>query len=193
VRPAVFLDRDGTLIEEKGYLSELDQVQPFPWSAEAVRLLRDAGFAVVVVTNQAGVARGFFDEAFVRATHAQLDARLEAAGAAVDGYYYCPHHPDGSVERYRLTCRCRKPAPGMIEAAARDLGLDVARSFVVGDKWLDVGLAENAGATGLLVRTGYGRDEEADPQGHRPAAIVDTLIDAAHWILNAAASRSRMR
>jgi D-glycero-D-manno-heptose 1,7-bisphosphate phosphatase len=192
MRPAVFLDRDGTLIVERNYLNRLDLVELFPWSVDALRLLREAGFALVVVTNQAGVARGYFEEDFVLATHAHLDSLLAAGGAAVDGYYYCPHHPEGVVERYRVACRCRKPAPGMIEAAARELDLDPSRSFVVGDRWLDVALAENAGATGLLVRTGYGTETEGDLQGHQPAAIVETLIDAAHWIATAAA-RSRTR
>jgi D-glycero-D-manno-heptose 1,7-bisphosphate phosphatase len=183
--PAVFLDRDGTLIEEQGYLNDLALVRPFPWSAAALRALSGAGYALVVVTNQAGVARGYFDEAFVRRTHVHLDALLRADGVAVGGYYYCPHHPEGVVEPYRVTCRCRKPAPGMIEDAARDLALDVARSFVIGDKWLDVGLAAAAGASGVLVRTGYGRQEAetGPPEGIVPAAVLDTLGDAATWIL----------
>ena len=186
MRPAVFLDRDGTVIEERGYLGRLDLIELFPWSAEAIRLLGDAGYAVVIVTNQAGIARGLFDEAFVHAAHARLDAILREHGALVDGYYYCPHHPDGSVDRYRLRCECRKPAPGMVRLAAVDLVLDVARSFVVGDKWLDIGLARNAGATGVLVRTGYAGGEEAvPPAGSEPAVIVDTLLDAARWILAA--------
>jgi D-glycero-D-manno-heptose 1,7-bisphosphate phosphatase len=182
--PAVFLDRDGTVIQERGYLDRLELVELFPWSAEAIRLLKDAGYAVVIVTNQAGIARGYFDEAFVQAAHVHLDALLRARGAVVDGYYYCPHHPDGAVERYRLACDCRKPAPGLVRRAAADLGLDIGRSFVVGDKWLDVGLAVNAGARGILVRTGYGgRDVPVAPPGYDCAVTVDTLLDAARWIL----------
>jgi D-glycero-D-manno-heptose 1,7-bisphosphate phosphatase len=186
MRPAVFLDRDGTVIEERGYLGRLDLIELFPWSAEAIRLLSDAGYAIVIVTNQAGVARGLFDEAFVQSAHARLDEMLRERGAAVDGYYYCPHHPEGSLDRYRVACGCRKPAPGMVRQAAIDLGLDVNRSFVVGDKWLDIGLARNAGATGVLVRTGYaGGDEAVPPAGCEPAVTVDTLLDAARWILAA--------
>jgi len=182
--PAVFLDRDGTVIQERGYLDRLELIELFPWSVEAIRLLKDAGYAVVIVTNQAGIARGYFDEAFVQAAHVHLDALLRESGAVVDGYYYCPHHPDGDVERYRLACDCRKPAPGLVRQAAADLGLDVGRSFVVGDKWLDVGLAVNAGARGILVRTGYGgNDLPAAPPGYGCAATVDTLLDAARWIL----------
>lgn len=189
MRPAVFLDRDGTLIEEQGYLSRLDSIALFPTAAEGIRLLTDAGYAVVIVTNQAGIARGLFDEAFVKSTHARLDAMLRAQGAAVDGYYYCPHHPEGIVERYRLTCECRKPAPGMVRRAAADLDLDLDHSFVVGDRCLDIGLARNAGATGVLVRTGYGDGEAAAPSaGCEPAVIVDTLLDAARWIRAAPAA-----
>ena len=124
MRPAVFLDRDGTVIEERGYLGRLDLIEVFPWSAEAIRLLNEAGYAVVIVTNQAGIARGLFDEEFVQAAHARLDALLREQGAVVDGYYYCPHHPDGIVDRYRIRCGCRKPAPGMVQQAAADLDLD---------------------------------------------------------------------
>jgi D-glycero-D-manno-heptose 1,7-bisphosphate phosphatase len=181
---AVFLDRDGTMIEERGYLDRLDLVSPFPYTADAIIRLRQAGFAIVVVTNQAGVARGYFDESFVRSTHAHLDALLGPA-AAPDAYYYCPHHPDGVVAGYAVACRCRKPSPGMIEQAAAELGLDIARSFVVGDKWLDVGLANQAGARGILVRTGYGEHmADAPPPGTSVDRIVATLDEAAHYIVS---------
>jgi D-glycero-D-manno-heptose 1,7-bisphosphate phosphatase len=184
MRPAVFLDRDGTLIEERNYLDRLDLIAPFPGVASALARLRDAGFALVVVTNQAGVARGLFDERFVRAAHEHLAALFARDGIILDGYYYCPHHPEGVVDAYRRECRCRKPAPGMVEEAARDLDLDVARSFVVGDKWLDVELASNAGARGILVRTGYGADIEAQPRHDlQPFAVADTLAEAADVIV----------
>ena len=184
--PAVFLDRDGTLIEEVGYLDRLDRLELFPWSVDAVRLLNRAGFRVVVVTNQAGVARGFFDERFVAETHRLLEEKLAAGGARIDGYYYCPHHPDAPLEAYRVKCGCRKPQPGMIRSAAKDLGIDVARSFVVGDRWLDMELAHASGATGILVRTGYGQTQASKPpppDGIRAAAVVDNLIEATTWIL----------
>ena len=188
MKPAVFLDRDGTLIEERGYLDRLDLIAPFPWASSALRRLRDAGYALVLVTNQAGVARGYFDEAFVQEAHRHLAALLAADGVVLDGYYYCPHHPEGTVPAYRRTCRCRKPGPGMVEQAAADLGLDVARSFVVGDKWLDVELAANAGARGILVRTGYGAGPEAaPPAGVALYGVADTLADAVDLILKAPA------
>jgi D-glycero-D-manno-heptose 1,7-bisphosphate phosphatase len=184
VKRAAFLDRDGTVIEEVGYLNRLDRVAFFPWSVDAIRVLNDAGLLVVVVTNQAGVARGYFDEALVRETHALIDRRLAAGRARVDAYYYCPHHPDGIVEPLRQACECRKPKPGMIRQAARDLGIDVANSFVVGDRWLDVEMGRAAGAGTVLVRTGYGQNEERRPEESVTADYVaDNLMDAASWIL----------
>src|SRR5262245_61896553 len=185
VKPAIFLDRDGTLIEERGYLDRLELIEPFPWTSGALRRLRDAGYALVLVTNQAGVARGYFDEAFVQQAHRHLATLLAADGVVLDGYYYCPHHPEGTVTGYKRTCRCRKPGPGMVEQAAADLGLDVGRSFVIGDKWLDVELAANAGAQGILVRTGYGAGtEDAPPAGVRVHGVADTLAEAVDLILN---------
>ena len=183
-RPAVFLDRDGTLIEDVGYLDTLDRVAFFPWTVDTIRALNRAGLAVVVVTNQSGIARGFFTEAFVEETHRHLSARLEAGGARVDAYYYCPHHPRGSVDEYSRRCDCRKPGRGLVDRAARELGLDPARSFVVGDKWLDVQLGRAVGARAILVRTGTGAVEEARPPGGLTAdAVVDNLAAAASWIL----------
>jgi D-glycero-D-manno-heptose 1,7-bisphosphate phosphatase len=182
--PAVFLDRDGTIIEDVGYLDRLANVDVFPWSVDAVRLLNRGGFTVVVVSNQAGVARGLYKEAFVGDVHRHLDARMAAGGARIDAYYYCPHHPDGSVAAYRQACGCRKPQPGMIRAAERDLGLDVARSFVVGDRWRDIALGRAVGARAVLVRTGYGSLEEPGaPEGLAPDAVVNNLAAAAAWIL----------
>jgi D-glycero-D-manno-heptose 1,7-bisphosphate phosphatase len=185
-RPAVFLDRDGTLIEEVHYLDRHDRLALFPWSIDAVRVLNRAGFAVVVVTNQAGVARGLFDEAFVEEVHRSLARRFAAGGARLDGFYYCPHHPDASVAAYRRACECRKPKPGLLHQAARDHDLALTRSFIVGDRWSDVALAEAVGAQGVLVRTGYGAVEAAArPEGLGVVPTVDNLMAAAAWILGA--------
>jgi D-glycero-D-manno-heptose 1,7-bisphosphate phosphatase len=187
LRPAVFLDRDGTLIEEAGYLDRLERLVFYPYSVDAVRLLNRADLAVVIITNQAGVARGIFLEAFVGEAHRHVMKTLQQGGARVDGFYYCPHHPEASVEQYRQSCDCRKPQPGMLRRAAEELKLDLARSFVVGDRWHDLQAGEAVGARGILVRTGYGRTEEAAPKARvAPAAIVDNLIEAASWILRAA-------
>ena len=180
----MFLDRDGTLLEEAGYLDRLERLAFFPYAVDAVRLLNRAGYATVIMTNQSGIARGLYDEQFVRVTHEEMTARLRAGGATIDGFYYCPHHPDATVEGYRKDCDCRKPAPGMLLKAAAELDLDLARSFTVGDKWTDVEVARAAGARGILVRTGYGRSSEASPvPGLQPEAIVDNVIGAVAWIL----------
>ena len=183
---AVFLDRDGTLLEEAGYLDRLERLNFFPYSIDAVRLLNRGGFAVVIVTNQAGIARGIFKEAFVADAHRHIAERLAAGGARVDAFYYCPHHPEASVEAYRQTCDCRKPQPGMFTRAAAELGIALEESFVVGDRWHDLEAGERVGARGVLVRTGYGRTEEASPRPHvTPAAIADNVIQAVSWILRA--------
>jgi D-glycero-D-manno-heptose 1,7-bisphosphate phosphatase len=184
VKPAVFLDRDGTLIEDIGYLRVPGEVAFYPWSIDAVRALNQAGFPVVVTTNQSGIARGIFTEPMVEEVHRHLSAVIEAGGARIDAYYYCPHHPQATVAAYRTVCNCRKPGCGMIERASADLGLDPARSFVVGDKWIDVGAAHAAGARGILVRTGTGAAEEAQPvPGVAADAVVDNLVEAVSWIL----------
>jgi D-glycero-D-manno-heptose 1,7-bisphosphate phosphatase len=184
MKPAVFLDRDGTMIEDVGYLDSLDRLAFFPWTVDAIRALNRAGLAVVVVTNQSGIARGFFDEAFVGETHQRIEAYLAAGGARVDAYYYCPHHPDGSIDPYRRRCDCRKPARGLIDRAVADLDLDLSRSYVVGDKWSDVQLGRAAGARAVLVRTGSGAAEERrPPPGVAADAVVDHLAAAASWIL----------
>ena len=186
IRPAVFLDRDGVVIEEVSYLSSIEHLALFPWTADAIRALNRAGLPVVVVTNQSGVARGFFTEAFVDEVHREIAARLAMGGVRIDAYYYCPHHPDGCVAQYARSCDCRKPGRGLIDRAARDLNLDPARSFVVGDKWSDVELAHAAGARGVLVRTGHGETEQSragGPADIKADAVVDNLAAAASWIL----------
>jgi D-glycero-D-manno-heptose 1,7-bisphosphate phosphatase len=184
VKPAVFLDRDGTIIEEVGYLDRLDRVAFFPWTIDAVRGLNRAGLLVVVVTNQSGIARGFFSQRFVDDTHRHMTERLAAGGARIDAYYYCPHHPAGTVAAFTRLCDCRKPERGLVDRAVGDLAIDPARSFMVGDKWSDVVLGRSVGARSLLVRTGTGAAQEARPQdGVTADAVVDNLAAAASWIL----------
>ena len=182
--PAVFLDRDGTLIEEVGYLDRVERVRLFPWSVAAIRALNEAGIPIVLITNQSGVARGFFTEAVVDEVHRRIGELLEAGGAHLDAYYYCPHHRDGKIARYAIACDCRKPGRGLVDRAIRELGVDGAASFTVGDRWLDIALARNIGGRGILVRTGYGADEENRPSdGLQADAVVNNLIEAASWIL----------
>jgi len=184
MRPAVFLDRDGTLIEERGYLDRLDLLTLFPWTPDAIRLLNRAGFATVVVTNQSAIAHGIVDEPFLAEVHAALDARLASGNARLDRYYFCPHHPDATLAPYRRACRCRKPGPGMIEQACREMDLDPRRSVMVGDRWLDVACGRAAGTRTVLVRTGHGGHEQAHaPEGARADAILNNLMEAVGWIL----------
>ena len=184
MKRAVFLDRDGTLIEESGYLDRLERLILFPFSIDAVRVLNRAGFAVVIITNQAGIARGIVRESFVGEAHRHIADRLQAGGATIDGFYYCPHHPDGVIEKYTRTCDCRKPRPGLLRRAAADLNLDLEHSFVVGDRWHDLAAGQAVGASGVLVRTGLGWKDEAAPDPETvPDAIVDNLMGAAAWIL----------
>jgi D-glycero-D-manno-heptose 1,7-bisphosphate phosphatase len=181
---AVFLDRDGTLIEEVDYLERVEQVALYSWSIDGVRLLNRAGIRVFVVTNQAGVARGYFTESVVADVHRHIDSLLASGGARIDAYYYCPHHPEGAVETYRRSCDCRKPGRGLVDRAAREFGIDPSRSFVVGDRWLDIQLARAVGARAVLVRTGFGSTaERQQPSDVTADAIADNLVGAANWIL----------
>lgn len=185
LRPAVFLDRDGTLNEDVGFMDRLDALRLFPWTADAIRLLNRAGFCTVVTTNQSGVGRGLIPEPFLRVVHDEIDARLARAGARIDRYFYCPHHPDKGLGAYRQACECRKPRPGMILTAAREMGLDLTRSVMVGDRRGDVASGHAAGVRAVLVRTGVGAAEEralADGE-ERPDAILDNLMEAVGWIL----------
>ena len=184
LRPAVFLDRDGTINEDVGYLSELSHLTLYPWAIDAVRLLNRAGYLVVMVTNQGGIGRRMIRREFVGELHAEIDRRLAAAGARVDGWYYCPHHPAALDETVREVCRCRKPATGMVDDAARDLGIDTARSWVIGDKWSDVQLGQRTGGRAILLRTGWGAQEEAAwPEGQTVDAVCDTLAGAVAVVL----------
>ena len=182
---AVFLDRDGTLIEEFGYLDRPERVHLYPWSTDAIRALNRAGIRIVMVTNQSGIARGFFDEAMLQRVHDRVADLLAQGGVRIDAYYYCPHHPDGRVAEYARACECRKPGRALVDRAVEAFGIDPARSFAVGDRWFDVGLARTVGAKGVLVRTGYGAQEEQRPTpGLIPDAVVDNLAGAASWILD---------
>ncbi|MBF0170376.1 MAG: HAD family hydrolase, partial [Nitrospinae bacterium] len=175
-RPAVFLDRDGCINVEDHYITDIARFRLYPWSVDALRRLQEAGFALVVVTNQGGIAKGLTPVALVEETHALLRRWLAEAGIAIDRIDYCPHHPDSGHPVLSLPCDCRKPEPGMILRAVEELNLDLSRSYVVGDKLSDVALGKNLGVTSLLVRTGFGEKHEGkivpgDPLA--PNAVVD--------------------
>ncbi len=158
-RPVVFLDRDGTINEEVGYLRHPESLKLIRGAAGALKALKAAGYALVVITNQSGVARGYFDLSDVSRVNKHLLRLLKKEGATVDAIYVCPHHPEGNRPPYNVLCSCRKPAPGLAQQAARDLDLDLTRAYVIGDKLVDLHLAHNLGARGILVLTGYGQRE----------------------------------
>lgn len=183
---AVFFDRDGTLSEEVGYVNHLSRFRMMPHTAAAIRKLNQAGWRVIVVTNQAGVARGYFEEALIGQVHARLRADLAREGAYLDDIYYCPHHPTVGPAPYRQQCTCRKPQPGMLQQAAEKFKLDLTRCFVVGDRYSDVDMAHRVGAQGILVLTGYGLGEyeyQRQTWPREPAFIAEHALDAAEWIL----------
>ena len=185
--PAVFLDRDGTMIDDVGYLSQREELRWYSSTIDAVRLLNRAGFLVFVVTNQGGIGLGHFTEAFVRDTHQWMAETLAANGAHVDGWLFCPHHPRAVIPALKVDCECRKPRRGMIDAALRDHAIDLGRSFVVGDRQSDVDLAAAFGGRGVLVRTGYGEGELAVLGGAMPGAayLASDLMAATAWMIRA--------
>jgi len=185
-RPAVFIDRDGTLTEEVGYVNHPSRLRLLPRSARAVRRLNDAGIPAVLVTNQAGIARGYFSAEVLDAVTRELVAQLKDGGAHLDGIYVCPHHPSAGAPPYRMECGCRKPKPGLLERAAGDLALDLKGSVMVGDKPSDLDAAARAGARGVLVLTGYGRGEWEYRRTVFPVApdhVAEDLLDAVEWAL----------
>ena len=185
MRPAVFLDRDGTMVHDAHFLRRREDLVWYPYTVDAVRLLNRAGFAVCVTTNQGGIGPGLFTEAFVLSIHEEMTRILTAGGAHVDGWFFCPHHPEAVTEEFRRDCECRKPRPGLVNRAQTLLDLDLSRSFVVGDKLADAGLAVNAGVRGVLVRTGEGEEVARRHNGAVPGAehIAEDLMAATSWIL----------
>jgi len=178
---AVFLDRDGTINEEVGYLSRLEQLKLYPFTFEAIRIINKNGMKAVVVTNQSGVARGLFDENFVKTVHNRINKMLAEKNAFVDRFYYCPHHPAEGNEPYLKSCDCRKPEPGMLIRASEELDVDLSRSYMVGDMAKDMELAKRVGARGILVRTGYGKSVISSDI--KPVYVARDDLDAVNWIM----------
>lgn len=186
LRPVVFLDRDGTLNEEIGYIRDVSKLVLIAGAAEAIKQLNTAGVATVLVTNQTGAARGYYEEDHILQLNKRLVSLLEAAGAYLDAVYYCPHLPEGVVEPYAKICVCRKPGSGMVLSAYEEHpNLDRSRSYVVGDKSTDVELAQNCGAKGVLVTTGYGKEVLAGTYQWpvQPDYTAPDIVDAVKWIL----------
>ena len=187
MRRAVFIDRDGTISEEVGYINHPSRFRVFPYAAAAIKHLNDAGWLAIVVTNQAGVARGYFSEDMIQTVHAEMTKELENGGARLDAVYYCAHHPSVGEPPYRFDCDCRKPKPGLISRAARDFDIDLAGSWMVGDRYSDVELARNAGVQSMLVLSGYGRGEwehQRSTWTEQPDLVAENLQEAV-WVIAA--------
>lgn len=179
---AIFLDRDGTINEEVGYLDRFAQLVLFPQTMPAIKLINSSGMKSIVVTNQSGVARGYFTATFVAELHCHIQELLAPYQAHLDAFYFCPHHPQGQGI-YRQECNCRKPAPGMLLEAARDLGIDLGYSYLIGDTCKDMQAARNAGVKAILVRTGYGLAAENELSEAAPSYVADDILEAVKWIM----------
>ena len=187
-RAAVFIDRDGTINEQKGYINHISRFEILPGVAEAIRLLNDLGFLAIVVSNQSGVARGYYPLELVHEIHALLKKTLkEEAGATVDAILFCPHYPQGVVPEFSMDCECRKPKTGLIDQACTSFDIDLSRSFMVGDMCSDMEFANRAGIKGILVKTGYGLGEieHVLPRMEtKPIHVARDLLDAVQWIVH---------
>lgn len=185
-QPAVFLDRDGTINEQMGYINHISRFVLLPGVARAIRKLNKQKIPVVVVSNQSGLARGYFPASLLDEVNQKMEQQLAAEGAHIDGLYICPHHPEAKEEKYREICNCRKPKIGLLKQAAEDLDLDLTQSFIVGDRWSDLKCGAAAGATSILVLTGYGRGDQqyiGPQQEIQPAMVAEDLNSAVDWIL----------
>jgi D-glycero-D-manno-heptose 1,7-bisphosphate phosphatase len=182
--PAVFIDRDGTISEEVGYVNHPSRFRVFPYSAEAIRILNSNGWLAIVITNQAGVARGYFSEEMIASVHDRLKNDLE--NAQLDAIYYCAHHPTVGEPPYRFDCDCRKPKTGLIDCAVKDFEIDMEASWMIGDRYSDVELARNAGLHSAFVLSGYGRGEwehQKHVWKHQPDVVCENLLEAVKTIV----------
>jgi D-glycero-D-manno-heptose 1,7-bisphosphate phosphatase len=185
-RPAVFMDRDGTVNEQVGYVNHTSRFHLLPGVCEAIRLLNERDFLAIIVTNQSGVARGYFPISLVHKIHTLLDNTLKKKGASIDGIFFCPHYPGGSIPEFTRDCDCRKPGTGLIKKACDSFDIDMSRSCVVGDNYTDLEMASRCGLDGILVKTGYGLGDLTYvlPQTPiKPCYIADDLLDAVKWII----------
>ncbi len=184
---AVFIDRDGTLSEEVGYINHPSRFSLFPYAARAIRYLNENGWLAIVITNQAGVARGYFSEDMIQTVHGRMEQELESKGAKLDAIYYCAHHPSVGEPPYRLDCDCRKPKPGLISRAAEDFDIHLEASWMVGDRYSDIELARNAGLKSMFVLSGYGRGEWEHQRANwieKPDLVTENLLEAVRLIVS---------
>lgn len=186
-KPAVFIDRDGTINEQLGYINHLSRFVILPGVSEAVRLLNKNNWWAIIVSNQGGVARGYYPMELVDEIHGFLKSSLKGQGAIIDGIFFCPHHPAGVVPEYSSGCGCRKPETGLIDKALEAFDIDMSNSYVVGDRHVDIELASRLNLKGVLVKTGYGLGEleYIIPEKRlKPHHVAEDLLDAVKWILN---------
>ncbi|MEJ2587440.1 MAG: HAD family hydrolase [Deltaproteobacteria bacterium] len=185
-RPAVFLDRDGTINQQMGYINHISRFILLPGVSSAIKRLNHHGYLTIVVSNQSGVARGYFPIGLVHEVHDHMKSLLGENGATVDGIFFCPHHPAGKVDKYSKLCDCRKPGTGLIKKSMADFDIDMEKSYVVGDRYTDIEMARRCGLKAILVKTGYGMGdlEYVIPQCHfKPDHIASNLQEAVDWIL----------
>jgi len=186
MRPAVFIDRDGTINEQRGYINHISQFVLLPGVGKAISVLNKNNHTVVITSNQSGVARGYFPINLVKEIHELMEQKLAKDNAHIDRIYFCPHHPDGVVPEYSRECDCRKPNTGLIKKAKAELDIDMETSYVIGDRLLDIEFAHNANLPGILVLTGYGKGESKYSMPHKsitPAYVAENLLRAVQWIL----------
>jgi len=177
-RTGVFLDRDDTIIKDMIYLDNPGGIEILPGAAEAIGLLNEKGIPVIIITNQSGIARGFFSEETLHEIHLELMSRLASMGAAIDAVYYCPHHPEGTVAAYRRACPCRKPEPGLLYQAAKEFCLDLDSCYMIGDKPIDTETIHRVGGKGILLNPG-----KNGSASEKPDFIARDLVEAVQWIL----------
>jgi D-glycero-D-manno-heptose 1,7-bisphosphate phosphatase len=184
---AVFIDRDGTISEEVGYINHVSRFRLFPYAPAAIKRLNENGWLAIVITNQAGVARGYFSEDTIQAVHDAMTNELKSNGAQLDAVYYCAHHPSVGEPPYRFDCDCRKPKPGLILRAAKNFDIDLKKSWMVGDRYSDVELARNAGVKSMFVLSGYGRGEwehQRASWAEQPDLVAEDLLEAVRLIVS---------
>ena len=185
-KPAVFIDRDGTISEEVGYVNHPSRFRLFPYSSEAIKRLNEGNWLAILVTNQAGVARGYFSEEIITEVHNRLNKDLALENAHLDAIYYCAHHPSVGEAPYRIDCDCRKPKAGLIKRAAADFEIDLGNSWMVGDRYSDIELAHNAGLQSAFVLSGYGRGEweyQRSSWELQPDLVSEDLLQAVNSIV----------
>lgn len=183
MQAAVFLDRDGTIIEDVGYVRSPEQVKFLPGSVEAIKMLKDAGYKIIIVSNQSGVARGLLTEDMLQTIDKLIRRAILNGGGQVDGSYYCPHHPEHGVYPYKQACECRKPHVGLIKKAVKEHHIDLSKSFMVGDHSTDIETAHRAGIRSAFITTGHGKEEKKNLK-EPPDHFADNLLEAAKWILS---------